>query len=82
VTLSGVAGVRLDTDRMELDARRPLSGDVTTGSPLRLTLAGPFGKGAHATIDGRPATVLPGSGGAIAVAVPAGRHRLVISPLA
>ena len=79
-TLSGAAAVRLDAARMALDAKRRLTGEVTTAAALRLTLAGRFPKGARATIDGRPATVLRRPGDAVVVAVPAGRHTLVVAP--
>ena len=78
-TLSGAAAVRLDTARMSLDAGRRLTGDVTTGAALRLTLAGDFPRRVTATIDGRRATI-GRVGRSVAIAVPAGRHRLALAP--
>jgi dienelactone hydrolase len=80
VALTGASAVRLDTARMELDASRRLTGDVTTGSALRLTLSGRFASRVKATIDGRAATVLRRGSDGVAVAVPAGHHSLVVAP--
>jgi hypothetical protein len=78
-TLSGAAAAAVDLERMRLDADRPLTGDVKTGSALRLTLTGAFPKRVVARVDGRRATVVR-AGRRLAIAVPAGRHRVVVAP--
>jgi Prolyl oligopeptidase family len=80
VKLTGAGEVRLDTKRMGLVPSERLDGDVTTQAALKLTLAGRFGKHATVTVDGRPATVLRRTRRAIAVAVPAGHHVVVVRP--
>ena len=80
VELTGAGQVRLDTKRMGLAANQRLEGDVKTQAALRMTLAGAFGKHAVVTVDGKPATVLGRSRRALAVAVPAGHHLVVVSP--
>jgi hypothetical protein len=79
VTLTGASAVRLDTARMGLQAARSLTGDVTTGAALRLTLAGNFGRRVRATIDGRRVAVTRATG-SVAVPVPPGHHRLAVAP--
>ena len=79
-SLSGASAVRLSTSRMQLDASRRLIGDLTTGSALRLTLEGAFGRRVSASIDGRPATVVRVASNLVTIAVPAGHHSLTISP--
>jgi hypothetical protein len=76
-TLSGASAAGVDVERMQLDADRPLAADVTTGSALRLTMTGAFPRRVVATVDGRRATVAR-NGRRLAVAVPAGHHRVVI----
>jgi hypothetical protein len=78
--LSGAAAAGVDIERMQLDADRPLAADVTTGSPLRLELTGGFPRRVVATIDGRRATVAHDGRRRLAIAVPAGRHRVVVRP--
>ncbi|MFL5781761.1 MAG: prolyl oligopeptidase family serine peptidase, partial [Thermoleophilaceae bacterium] len=80
-TLSGAAAVGFDLARMQLDADRPLTANVTTGSALRLTLIGAFGEHLAVTVDGRRATVAR-HGRRLAVAVPSGHHRVVVRPAA
>jgi hypothetical protein len=78
-SLSGARAVRLHIEGMRLDTRSPLSGEVQTGAPLRLELIGRWPRRVVATIDGEPAELDRTSGG-IAVAVPAGKHRIELRP--
>jgi hypothetical protein len=78
-TLSGATAVRLDLARMALAPARRLTGDLNTGAALRLTLAGRFPEDARATIDGHRATVLRRDRSSLTLAVPAGRHALVVT---
>ena len=72
--------MRLSTSLMQLDVSRRLTGDLTTGSALRLTLEGAFGRRVSASIDGRPATVMRVASNLVTIAVPAGHHSLTVSP--
>jgi hypothetical protein len=63
---------------MRLDDRAPLAGQVSTGAPLALSLAGHWPAGLAATVDGRTTTVVRRSG-MIVIEIPAGRHRLELS---
>jgi hypothetical protein len=78
IALSGARAVTLDTRRMRLDDRAPLAGQVSTGAPLALSLAGHWPAGLAATVDGRTTTVVRRSG-MIVIEIPAGRHRLELS---
>jgi len=79
VRLTGAAAVTLDGRRMRLDASRVLTGDVTTGAPLALSLAAGVEAHPTATLDGRP-VALARHGDLVELAVPAGHHRLVFVP--
>ncbi|HKP89355.1 MAG TPA: prolyl oligopeptidase family serine peptidase [Thermoleophilaceae bacterium] len=79
-TLSGASAAAVDLERMQLDADRSLTADVTTGSALRLTLTGAFPSRVVATVDGRRATVARPGARRLAIAVPAGHHRIVVRP--
>ncbi|MDT7797294.1 MAG: hypothetical protein QOI78_727 [Actinomycetota bacterium] len=79
-TVSGARAVALALGRMRLDGRRPLTGDVTTSAPLRLTLRGDFADRVAATVDGLPVASTRGDG-ELVVSVPAGHHRVVVAPL-
>jgi hypothetical protein len=79
-TVSGASAAGVDIERMGLDADRALSADVTTGSALRLGLHGAFPSRVVATIDGHPATVARDGRRRLAIAVPAGHHRVVVRP--
>ena len=60
---------------MKLDGRRPLTGHVTTDSPLALSLTGHWARHVVATIDGQPADVQR-AGHVVTIAVPTGEHDL------
>ena len=77
--LTGATAVMLDTGRMRLDPRRPISGTITTEKPLRLELHGTWRRLPRATLDGSPVPVTRVARDAIVVAVPAGTHRLRLS---
>jgi hypothetical protein len=77
VSVSGGRAVALDLARMRLSAARRLSGAVTTGAPLRLTLRGTLPRRLRVTLDGRPAEVRR-SRDAVTIAVPAGTHDIVL----
>jgi hypothetical protein len=79
VTVDGAGAVTLDGRRMRLDGARKLTGTVTTGATLALSLTARWAQGLGATLDGRPVTLLR-RGDAVELAVPAGRHQLVIEP--
>jgi dienelactone hydrolase len=70
-SLTGARAVTLSLRRMRLDVERPLTGEITTEAPLRLTLRG--AKGAEATLDGSPVQM-----DGATVTVPAGTHTLVL----
>ena len=78
-TLSGARSVRLDVASMRLDPHRELTGDLDTAAPLTLELAAAWPKRLTATLDGAPVAV-ERSGDTVRIAVPAGEHRLVLSP--
>ena len=75
-SLTGARAVRLHVGRMRLEPTRPLSGKVTTGTRLRLELAGAWPAAMTATIDGSPARLERAGGRLIALTVPAGAHRI------
>ncbi|MFL5894164.1 MAG: prolyl oligopeptidase family serine peptidase [Thermoleophilaceae bacterium] len=77
-TLTGARAVRLDLQRMRISPLLPISGEVTTQAPLRLELSAPFRGSVSATVDGAAVAVERVSKGVIAVAVPAGKHELVL----
>lgn len=79
-TLTGARAVTLRLSRMGLDARRELTGAISTQAPLALTLRGRVPAGAGATIDGKRATVRRIGGRGAVVMVPSGAHRLVLAP--
>jgi pimeloyl-ACP methyl ester carboxylesterase len=74
--LTGAGSVRLDLSRMSIRTRRPVAGDVTTESPLRLELRGRWPSLPAARIDGAPAAVVRVAGDVVAITIPAGRHRV------
>jgi hypothetical protein len=80
VTLDGAAAVTLDGLRMRLDGSRKLTGAVTTGAPLAVSLADNWAKRLAATLDGRP-VALRRRGVVVELEIPAGHHQLVIVPL-
>lgn len=78
-TLTGtaLAAVTLDTRRMKLDPRAPLTGTLDSDGATTLRLLGDFGPPTRATLDGE--TIDPhADGGSLAVEVPAGHHVLVV----
>jgi hypothetical protein len=77
-TLSGASAVTLELGRMQLSTDKELTGTVTTEAPLALTLAG-ADEPADVTIDGAPASATR-QGDDVLIAVPAGRHTVVLSP--
>ena len=78
-TLSGASAVTLDTARMRIDDSRPVTGQLTTDSPLALTLNGTWPTAVTVQIDGVPASFQQVTGG-IELSVPAGKHTVSISP--
>ena len=76
-TLRGATGVQLDLPRMDIDARRTVTGAVETERTLRLSLHGPFGRRTRARVDGREVGVQANGYGAT-VTVPAGKHTVVL----
>jgi hypothetical protein len=77
--LTGATAVALDTGRMRLDPRRPISGTITTEKRLGLELHGAWARLPRATVDGSLVPVTRVARDAIVVAVPAGTHRLRVS---
>lgn len=76
-TLSGAAAVRLDLTRMAIDTAAPVTGTVTTDSPLELRLDG-FGGDRLVTVNGLP--VQPSwAGGVLVVPLPAGTSTVVVA---
>jgi hypothetical protein len=69
---SDAAGVARILDRRS----DRLSVEVSAGAPGYLVVAEAYHRGWRATVDGRPATVMPANALFRAVAVPAGRHRV------
>ena len=61
---------------MGIDAGRRLTGYVDASAPTSVTLAG--ARGASATLDGKPVETTRSARG-LTVAVPAGKHELVVS---
>lgn len=78
-TLTGASAVTLHTLRMRIDDARPVSGQISTDSPLALTLDGNWPSPVSVTVDGSPATVQQ-SAGAIEVSLPSGRHAIAVTP--
>jgi hypothetical protein len=58
---------------------RPVSGQVSTGSPLALTLDGNWPQAVVVKVDGAR-VALQHSPSAIEFEVPAGQHRVLITP--
>jgi hypothetical protein len=78
-TLTGAGAVTLHTVRMRIQDRRPVSGEVSTGSPLALTLDGNWPRAVVVKVDGAPVTFQRVTG-AIELELPAGRHLVSITP--
>jgi hypothetical protein len=79
-TLTGASAVTLHTVRMRIDVRRPVSGQLSTGSPLALKLDGNWPSSLIVNLDG-VAVSFQRSTHAISLAVPSGRHEIAIVPL-
>jgi hypothetical protein len=79
-TLTGASAVTLHTIRMRIRDRRPVSGQLSTGSPLALTLGGNWPRSVVVTIDGAPVAAVQRVSGGIEFEIPAGQHRLLITP--
>jgi pimeloyl-ACP methyl ester carboxylesterase len=75
--LSGAKSVRLDLLRMRIRTARRISGELDTQAALHLELLGKW-VGPEASLDGVPVPVERISRDVIAVAIPAGKHSLVI----
>jgi len=78
-TLTGASAVTLHTVRMRLDDSRPVSAQMSTDSPLALTLAGNWPSSLTVQIDGSPVAVQQ-TAGAIEINVPTGQHAISIAP--
>ncbi|MEX2193975.1 MAG: prolyl oligopeptidase family serine peptidase [Thermoleophilaceae bacterium] len=76
-TLSGATAVRLDLERMGIQAAAPVEGAVTTDRALELRLDGPFSTLPPVTVDGEPVTATV-DGGVLRVPLPAGGSTLRI----
>lgn len=78
ITLTGARAVELDLDRMKLSASKTLTGDVSTEAPLALTLD-EVRDHVTVTIDGAAASFSKHAH-ELTIAVPAGDHKIVVSP--
>jgi len=78
--LTGATAVVLDTARMRLNSGAALTGAMTTEKPLRLELRGAWAGLPRAVVDLSPVPVARTGRGGIVVEIPAGTHRLVLSP--
>jgi pimeloyl-ACP methyl ester carboxylesterase len=77
-TLSGARAVRLDLERMRIETRRTVAGDLTTQAPLRLELRGDWARRVTAQLDGAPLAVERVAKGVVALAIPAGQHNVTL----
>jgi S-formylglutathione hydrolase FrmB len=77
-TLAGARAVTFDTGRMGLTSRLALTGTVTTGSPLALTLLGSWSRSVTATLDGHAVPVQMAAR-RLSIEIPAGSHRLTVT---
>ncbi|MGH2755379.1 MAG: prolyl oligopeptidase family serine peptidase [Actinomycetota bacterium] len=73
IDLTGARAVRLDLDRMALDANAPIDAGVSTEAPLDLRLDGGWTTAPVVTVDGAP-TAASLVDGVLTVPVPAGDH--------
>jgi hypothetical protein len=78
-TLTGASAVTLHTVRMRIQDRRPVSGHLSTGSPLALTLDGNWPRAVVVEVDGLPVAFQRLSG-AIEFELTAGQHRVSVAP--
>jgi hypothetical protein len=78
-TVSAAMAVTLHTVGMHIDNSRRVTGQISTDSPLALTLAGNWPSSLTVQIDGSPVTFQPSSG-AIEINAPAGQHTVSIRP--
>jgi dienelactone hydrolase len=78
VKISGAKGVRLDVARMRLSTHKRLTGDIDTGSRLRLVLPGHWPRRVSASVGGKRIRAIRRSRYVVLV-LPRGHDKLVIS---
>lgn len=78
VNITGAKGVRLDVGRMRLMTRQRMTGDVTTGSRLRLVLRGRWPRKVSASVNGKRIRAIRRSRNVVIV-LPRGHDRLVLT---
>jgi hypothetical protein len=76
-TLTGAEAVALDTAQMRISTTQAITGDLSSDHALTLSLLARFPARTRVTLDG-VRTAASRRAGSLVIAVPAGRHRIVI----